>query len=90
MDMDVEVDVDIESYSGCLKGVSKSGQVLLNGTEAVLVLTAIILKQRAVFNCSQHIFTWFLSWCGQTYVDKYLGLCSAGQGCPFLGPLKTQ
>ena len=29
---------------GCLKGASKSGQVLLNGMEAVLVLTLIILK----------------------------------------------
>ena len=31
-------------YSGCLKGVSKPVQVLLDGIEAVLVLTLIILK----------------------------------------------
>ena len=29
MDIDVEVDVDIDRYFGCLKGVSKSVQVLL-------------------------------------------------------------
>ena len=31
-------------YVGCLKGVSKSGQVLFNGVEAVIILTLIILK----------------------------------------------
>ena len=31
-------------YFGCLKGFSKSVQVLFNGIEAVLVLTLIILK----------------------------------------------
>ena len=37
--MDVEVDVDIDAYFGCLKGVSKSVQVPLNGIEAVVALT---------------------------------------------------
>ena len=31
-------------YVGCLKGVSKSVQVLLHGIEAAMVLTLIILK----------------------------------------------
>ena len=31
-------------YFGCLKGVSKSVQVLFNGTDAVLVRTVLILK----------------------------------------------
>ena len=48
MDADVEVDVDIDRHFGCLKEVSKSVQVLLNGLEAVLVLTLIILKWRAL------------------------------------------
>ena len=42
--VDVEVDVDIHRYFGCLKGVSKSVQLLLNGMEAVMVLTVITLK----------------------------------------------
>ena len=37
IDINVEVDVHIDRYVGCLKRVSKSVQVLLNGTEAVLV-----------------------------------------------------
>ena len=48
--MDVEVDVDIDWTFGCLKGVSKSVQVLFYGTEAVMVLTLIILKSRALQN----------------------------------------
>ena len=36
-DIDVEVDVDIDGYFGCLRKVSKSLQVLLNCIEAVLV-----------------------------------------------------
>ena len=44
MDIDVEVDVGIDSYVGCLKEVSKLVQVLLNGKEAVMVLTLIILQ----------------------------------------------
>ena len=39
--MDVEVDVDVDRYLGCLKGVSKSVQVVVTGTEAVMVLTLI-------------------------------------------------
>ena len=39
IDVDVLVDVDIDRYFGCLKGVSKSVQVPFNGIEAVLVLT---------------------------------------------------
>ena len=35
--------------AGCLKGVLKSVQVLLNGIEAVMVLTLTILKQRALY-----------------------------------------
>ena len=38
-DIDVEVDVDIDRYFGCFKGVSTSVQVLFNGIEEVLVLT---------------------------------------------------
>ena len=37
--IDVEVDIYIDSCFGCSKGVSKSVQVLFNGTEAVMVLT---------------------------------------------------
>ena len=35
IDVEVEVDVDIDRCFGCLRGSSKSVQVLLNGTEAV-------------------------------------------------------
>ena len=50
LDMDVEVDVEVEvDMDGFLKGASKSVQVLLNGMEAVMVLTLIVLKQRALF-----------------------------------------
>ena len=42
--IDVEVDVDIDRYFGSLKGLSKSVQVLLNGIEAVMVLTLVFLK----------------------------------------------
>ena len=45
---DVEVDVDTDSYVGCLKGVSKSVQILFSGIEAVVVLTLIILEYRAL------------------------------------------
>ena len=38
----------MNSYSGCSKGVLKSVQVLLNGIGAVIVLTLIILKFRAL------------------------------------------
>ena len=34
--------IDIDTCFGCLKPVSKSVQVLLNGMEAVMVLTWII------------------------------------------------
>ena len=44
IDIDVEVDVDIDRYFGCVQGVSKSVQVLLNGIEAVRVLTLIVRK----------------------------------------------
>ena len=47
--IDVEVDVDIDRYVGCLKGVSKSVQLLSNGIEAVIVLTLIILKWSALY-----------------------------------------
>ena len=36
--MDVEVDVDIDRYLGCLKEALKSVQVLLNGIFVVMVL----------------------------------------------------
>ena len=43
--MDVELDVDVERQFGFLKGVfKKSAQVLLDDTEAVLVLILIFLK----------------------------------------------
>ena len=42
--MYVEVDVDIDSCVGCLKGVSKSVQAVLKGKQAVTVRTLIILK----------------------------------------------
>ena len=45
--MEVEAHVDIDSYFGCLKAVSKSVQVLFNGIEAVVVLTLIVLIQGA-------------------------------------------
>ena len=41
--IDVEVDANIDSYFGCLKRASTSVQVLLNGIEAVMVLTLIFL-----------------------------------------------
>ena len=44
IDVEVEVGVDIDWYFGCLKEASKSIQVLLNGIDAVMVLTLIILK----------------------------------------------
>ena len=47
-DIDVEVDVDIDRCFGCFKLVSKSVQTLLSGMEAVLVVTLIILKYRAL------------------------------------------
>ena len=47
MDIDVEVDVEIDSYIGSLKRVSKSVQVLLNGIDAVMVLTLTIPNYRA-------------------------------------------
>ena len=42
--VDVEVDVHIDRYFCCLRGVLKSVQVLLNGKEVVMVLTRIILN----------------------------------------------
>ena len=42
MDIDVDIDeveVDIDSCFGCLKGGSKSVQILFNGKEAAVVLT---------------------------------------------------
>ena len=43
--MDVEVDVDIDSHFCCLKGMSKSVQVLvINGRTAVVVLTLTVPK----------------------------------------------
>ena len=44
MDIDVEVDVDIDRYFGCLQEGSTSVPVLCNGIEDVTVLTWIILK----------------------------------------------
>ena len=35
---------DVDGHFGCCKRVSKSVQVLLNGIEAVMVLTLMILK----------------------------------------------
>ena len=47
-DVGVEVDVDKDRYFGCLTGgASMTVQVLLNGKEAVTVLTLMILKWRA-------------------------------------------
>ena len=51
IDVDVGLDVDIDlgcRYFGYLKGVSKAVQVLLNGIEAVMLQTVIVLKQRAL------------------------------------------
>ena len=45
IDIDTDVDVGMDRYFGCFKGVSKSVQVLLlNGIGAVVVLTVVILK----------------------------------------------
>ena len=41
---DIEVDADIDRYFGCLRGLLKSVQVLLNGVEAVVVLALLSLK----------------------------------------------
>ena len=43
IDVDIEVDVQISLFF-CLKGASKSVQVLLNGIEAAMILALIILK----------------------------------------------
>ena len=48
MDVDIDVDVDIDSCFGYLKWVSKSVQILFHCIEAVMVLTSIILKERAL------------------------------------------
>ena len=48
MEVDVEVAVDIGSYFGSFKWVSKSVQVLVNGIESVMVLTLRILKYRSL------------------------------------------
>ena len=45
----MEVNVDVDRYLDCLKGVSKSVQALFTGIEAVLVLPLIILKERALY-----------------------------------------
>ena len=45
----VGADFEGPGYFGCLKGVSKSLQVLFNGMEAVVVPTLRILKQPALF-----------------------------------------
>ena len=37
-------------YFGCLKGPLQSVQVLFSGIEAVVVVTLIILKQRALYS----------------------------------------
>ena len=44
MDRDAEVDVEIDRYFGCFKGVAKSVDVLLDGIEPVVALTWRILK----------------------------------------------
>ena len=49
VNIDVEVDVDIDRQFGSLEGLSKSVQVLFHGVEAVMILTLIILKLRALF-----------------------------------------
>ena len=49
IDVNVEVFVNIDKHFGCLKGVSKSVQVLLNNIQAVTVLTVIIREWRALF-----------------------------------------
>ena len=46
--MDVELDVDIDWYFGCLRWISESVQVLFDGKEAAMVLTLIILKEQAL------------------------------------------
>ena len=42
IDVDLEVDVDIDSYLGCLEELSKLVQ--FNGIAAVMVLSLLILK----------------------------------------------
>ena len=49
------MNADIVSCFGCFKEVSKSVQVLLNGREAVMVLTLIILKQRALLQAEDSL-----------------------------------
>ena len=68
MDVDVEVDVDLDRYFGSLKEASKSVQVLFNGIEAVLVLTLILLKQRALLKLREQIP-------GPRLLRNFLGVC---------------
>ena len=44
MHVNVDMDVNVDRYFGCLKGVSKSVQVLVNNIETILVLTLQSLK----------------------------------------------
>ena len=44
-DVQVEVEVDVDRYFGCLKGVSKSIQLPVLGIEAIMVLTSRIMKK---------------------------------------------
>ena len=61
-DMDVDVDEDTDGSFGCLKRLSKSDQVLLHGIEAVVVLTLIILKQRALCRFILSLAVFLLVW----------------------------
>ena len=44
----------MDSYFGCLRWISQSVQVLLNGIESVMELALIILKQRTL-GLGQHL-----------------------------------
>ena len=64
-------------YFGCFKGASKPLQVLLNGIEAAIVLTLIMLKQRALNDCARMSHrTWFSrsgdAGFGLTYIRRLL------------------
>ena len=66
-----DVEVDIDSYLGCLKRVSKAVQVLCSGIEAVMLLTLIILKWRAL-----HVPNYGYSTIYPKYNATDIGTCS--------------
>ena len=66
----------MDRYIGCLKGVSKSVQVLFDGIEAVMVVTLMILTMRAL--------SWLPSFPPRTSLAEAIAALSCHQGCKVL------